>query len=364
MRYKTEKRMRVISHGPEGQERALVENYTERVPKLPRDWDQLAIKAAAGLVLTLTLVAIVWSTTSIGGILHGVIGYAAASLFDISWIVNVILEWLSRFDRKKRRFSRVLGWALLVCTMGAIFWHGLLSHSIPLAVVGASVSMFAKVLWLGIMRFIDRELSELDQQWVEAEISRANAQLAVSGVRRQVARAENRAAMELLAAERERSEFAAQFGLEASGAVSVPVESVFGDAVASRRHDAISPAGRAADVRPEVAPAQVTEAETVPDVRPDGPERPVLRPVFQAPAASAEDEDEADAQVPALPKVSLASAIRGLVEGGVSDPKVIAAALPSLTGRTPKPETVAREIRAAKSRLADGRNSYPDGAYL
>src|SRR5579863_1662276 len=112
MKFKTERRMRVISHGPEGQERALVEHYDERVPQLPRDWDQLAIKAAAGLVLALTMVAVVWSTTSIGGILHGVIGYAAASLFDIAWLVNVLLEWLSRYDKRKRRFSRVLGWGL------------------------------------------------------------------------------------------------------------------------------------------------------------------------------------------------------------------------------------------------------------
>lgn len=364
MRYKTEKRVRVIQHGPEGQERALVENYNERVPKLPRDWDQLAIKVAAGLVLALTLVAITWSTTSIGALLHGVVGYAAASLFDVAWLVNVLLEWLSRFDRKKRKFSRVLGWALLACTMGAIFWHGILSGSIALAVVGASVSLFAKTLWLGIMRFIDRDLSDLDQQWVEQEVSKANAQLAVASVRRQVARAENRASMELLAAERERREFAALVAAEESGPVSVPAASMFGDAVASRRRDAISPAGQEADVRPDTAPAQVTEAETVPDVRPDDSERPALAPVFQAaPPVQNEDEDQQD-QAPALPRVSLASAIRGLVEGGVTDPKVIAAALPSLTGhKAPKPETVSREIRAAKSRLTSGP-AYPDGAYL
>lgn len=361
MRYKTEKRMRVIQHGPEGQERALVENYTERVPKLPRDWDQLAIKAAAGLVLVLTLVAITWSTTSIGALLHGVVGYAAASLFDVAWLVNVLLEWLSRFDPKKRRFSRVLGWALLACTMAAIFWHGILSGSIALAVVGASVSLFAKTLWLGIMRFIDRDLSDLDQQWVAQEVSKANALLAVASVRRQVARAENRASMELLAAERERREFAALVAAEESGPVSVPVASVFGDATASRRHDAISPTEKGADIRTELAPEQVTEPEPVPVLR---QEAPVLRPVFQAPEpepvpqSQHEDED-------VRPLVSLASAVRSLVEGGVTDPKVIAAAAGAMTGRTPKPESVAREIRAAKAARTTTRpNQVPDGMYL
>lgn len=355
MKFKTERRMRVISHGPEGQERALVEHYDERVPRLPRDWDQVAIKAAAGLVLALTMVAVVWSTTSIGGILHGVIGYAAASLFDIAWLVNVLLEWLSRYDKRKRRFSRILGWGLLAATMGAIFWHGLLNHSIPLAVVGASVSMFAKVLWLGIMRFIDRELSDLDQQWVEAEVSKANAVLAVSGVRRQVARAENRAALELLAAERERAELAKAFGLETSGAISVPVEDVFGDAVTSRRRGAISPAGEGADIRSEDDAAQVTEGGDDPDIRPEtsgSPEGPALVPIPLQPKAPEN-------------RPSLASTVRGLVEGGVQDPKVIAAAASALIGHTANPESVAREIRNAKSQLANANgHTFPDGAYL
>jgi hypothetical protein len=361
MRYKTERRMRVIQHGPEGQERALVEHYDERVPKLPRDWDQLAVKVAAGLVLALTMVAVVWSTFSIGALLRGGIGYAAASLFDIAWLVNVLLEWLARYDRSKRRFSRVLGWALLVCTMGAIGWHGVLAGSIALAVVGASVSLFAKTLWLGIMRHIDRDLSELDQQWVEQEISKANALLAVSGVRRQVARAENRAAMELLAAERERSEFAAQFGLESAGAVSVPVESVFGDAVTSRRRDVISPAGEGADIRPDTAPAQVTDVETVPDVLPEAPDSPA--PLFQAP-----EPVPAQAPVPQVPedepRPSLASAVRSLVAGGVTDPKVITATASALIGHQAKAESVAREIRNARAALTSTRDAYPQGQYL
>jgi hypothetical protein len=356
MRYKTEKRVRVVQHGPDGQERALVQNFSERVPKLPRDWDQLAVKAASGLVLTLTLVAITWSTTSIGALLHGVVGYAAASLFDVAWLVNVLLEWLSRFDRRKRRFSRVLGWALLACTMGAIFWHGMLSHSIALAVVGAAVSLFAKTLWLGIMRFIDRDLSDLDQQWVEAEVSKANAQLAVASVRRQVARAEARASMELLAAERERHEFAALVQAEHSGPVSVPIESAFGDVVTSRRHDAISPAGEGADVRTRDAAPQLKAASMAPSLRPEASD---LRPVFQVPDAEAGPEPETAEQ----PRASLASAVRDLVEGGVTDPKVIAAALPVLIGRAPNPESVSREIRAAKSRLTRPEPEAP-GAYL
>ncbi|MGW9024789.1 hypothetical protein ACWGQ5_11240 [Streptomyces sp. NPDC055722] len=201
MKFKTEIRNRPVEHTVDGITHTIIKPHKVRVPILPRDWDTAAVRSATGLVLGLTMLAVVWSTYSIGQLLHGGIGYAAAAIFDIAWLVNVLLEWLSRFDASKRAFSRRLGWALLACTMGAIFWHGLQAGSVALGVVGAAVSMFAKVLWMGVMRFIDKDLSPEDAAWVRAEISKANAKLAIASVRRQVARAEQTAALELLAAE-------------------------------------------------------------------------------------------------------------------------------------------------------------------
>ncbi len=359
MKYRTEARTRVVQHGPAGQERSLLEHYDVKVPKVPADWDARAIKFASVLVLTLTLVAVVWSTYSIGAVLHGGVGYGAASLFDLAWLVNVLLEWLSRFDAAKRGFSRRLSWALLACTMGAIMWHGLLVGSVALAIVGAAVSLFAKVLWMGIMRFVDRDLSDLDRQWVEAEISKANAMLAVASVRRMVARSEARSAMELLAAEQTRQEFAELLKDSATPA-ALPPESVFGDAVTSRRHEAISPAGAGADIRTRPATAQVSTAPAAADLR---PEVPSLRPVFQVPEPE-QVEDEGQAPEPSQASgPSLASAVRSLVEGGVTDPKVITAAVPALIGRMPNPESVAREIRNAKSRVTS-RDPHLTGPYL
>jgi hypothetical protein len=173
------------------------------VPALPRDWDTTAVKTATALVMLLTTFAVVWSTWSIGSLLHGGIGYVAATVFDIAWAVCLILEWMARFDRTKRAFPRGLGWVLLVCTMAVIFWHGLILGSVSMAVAGAMVSAFAKLLWLGVMKHIDRKLSPEDEQWVAAQISAANAKRAIAGVRRQVARDEHRAALELLAMEAE-----------------------------------------------------------------------------------------------------------------------------------------------------------------
>jgi len=202
MKYRSEQRARTVSHSIGGTTHDVREPYSVRVPVLPRDWDAVAMRAAAGLVLALTAIAVVWSTVSIGALLHGGVGYAAAALFDISWIVVLLLEWMARFDPRKRRFARSMGWVLLVVTMGSIFWHGMLLDSVALAVIGAGVSAIAKALWMGIMRHVDRDLSDADQQWVTAEMSKANAQLAIAGVRRQAAAAEVRARLELLAAER------------------------------------------------------------------------------------------------------------------------------------------------------------------
>lgn len=177
----------------------------EKIPLIPRDWDTLTTYAAFALVGVLTMVAIVWSTISIGSLLGGGVGFMAAILFDISWAVCLILEWKARFDSTKRKFPRNLGWALLLVTMFFIGWHGVEQDNIPLAVVGSAVSLFAKVLWLAIMRFVDRELTPDHQAWVNAVISKSNAQLAVAEVLRQVAMADDRAVALKLAIEHNRT---------------------------------------------------------------------------------------------------------------------------------------------------------------
>jgi hypothetical protein len=365
MKYKTETRQRTVMHGPAGQERPVRESYTVRVPVMPRDWDNIAIKAAVTVVLLLTLSAVIWSTWSIGALLHGWIGYAAAAVFDMSWLVNVLLEWLARNSRKKRTFSKRMGWALLVATMGAIAWHGLLAGGVAMAVVGAAVSMFAKLLWMGIMKHINRDLSDLDEQWVDAEVGKANATLAVAGARRAAARVEAQAALELLDAEQTRREMA---GLMAPETELEPVHvspETSSDAVTPRRRDAISPSGEGADVRPELEKGQASDRPERPILRPE--DIPLLRALLaehDAQEEEPEDEEEDEEEEPQQ-RVSIANGVRRLVETeGIRDPKIVAAALPALIGYEPNPESVAREVRAAKARLAKALAASDSGLYL
>lgn len=189
-------------------------------PVMPRNWDRSAVRAVVGLVVVLTLAAITWSTWSIGSLLHGGPGYLAAGVFDLAWAVCLVLEYLGRFDPEKREFSDRLGWALLLATMGLIFWHGMTLHSVGMAVGGAAVSAFAKILWLGVMKHVHRELSPEDAAWVREEISSANAKMAVADARRQAAQIEQRAALQLLAMERERAAVSEAFGLPVADSAS------------------------------------------------------------------------------------------------------------------------------------------------
>ncbi|MFJ2478013.1 hypothetical protein ACIOWI_34460 [Streptomyces sp. NPDC087659] len=382
MKFKTEKRQRTIAHTRDGITHDVTEPYDVRIPVLPADWDQHAIKAAVAVVALLTTVAVVWSTYSIGALLDGGMGYAAAAVFDAAWIVNVLMEYLARFDPAKRSFSKKVGWLLLAATMGSIFWHGLLVGSVALGVVGAGVSLFAKVLWMGIMRFINRDLSEADQQWVKAEMSRANAQLAIAGVRRQVARAESRAALELLAAEQTRTEVTDWLGtaapaIESASApavVSAPVSTpsaltsaLVDDATTSRRHDATKPGNplfQAPAIRKDDAGypaadefAQVSEADNVRAIRPDVRPTPDADP--EPPAAA--DDDRVPEQ---KRRVSIASAVRNLVADGMTDAETIVRSLGERFDRTSDPKfaaTVKRYVREAKQ---DQTDDQAHGLYL
>lgn len=208
MKFLNEIRHQLVDRTIDGTTNQVSEPYTVRVPKLPRDKDQIALLGVSGLVLALTMVAIVWSTYSIGQLLGGGVGYVAGTVFDAAWLAVLLLEWLARFDPAKREFPRKVGWFLAMVAAGAIFLEGMLAGGWQMAAVGAAVSIVAKILWWAVFKHIDKDLSPADSQWVAAEMSKANAKLAIAGVRRQAAKAEVAARLELLAAERDLNELA------------------------------------------------------------------------------------------------------------------------------------------------------------
>jgi hypothetical protein len=307
MRYRTQRHQVETSNTPDGSTVTVPRDV--QVPAMPRDWDVRAVRTAVGMVLTLTTIAVVWSTWSIGSLLNGGVGYGAASVFDMAWAITLILEWLSRYDREKRRFPRILGWALLLVTMGAIFWHGLIAGSVALAVVGAAVSMFAKVLWLGVMKHIDADLSAEDTAWIKARISAANAKLAVAGVNRQVARMENRAALELMALEADRADMAYALGQIPTQAATVDTST---DHLAVA--DATSTTPALASAAPQVSTLTETEVQTLRRLLAGAPESGPQHAgnTTEADEALEEDteEDTEPLEPPTLSLLSKADAVR------------------------------------------------------
>lgn len=290
MRFKTVRETYAGEHTRDGITVPVTKTREVRLPVLPRNFDTLAVRFAVGLVGVLTLVAIVWSTWSIGELLNGGFGYLAAGVFDLAWLVCLVLEYLGRFDAEKRKFANRLGWALLVATMGAIFWHGMIVGSVGMAVTGAAVSAFAKVLWLGVMKHVHRELSPEDRQWVAAQISAANAKMAVADARRRAAHIEQRAALELLAMERETHTLREAMGLPAQNTEpeALPVADA-PEAVADATQAPALPAG----LTPEAlaaALALVQSAQTAPGA--PAPEHPAGHPEHQ-------DQDDEEAEIPA-----------------------------------------------------------------
>jgi hypothetical protein len=350
MKFQNITKTRQVPRTIDGTTNLITERFTVQVPKPPADWDARGLKAAVASSLTMTGVSMVWSTISIGALLHGGVGYMAAAVFDASWLVVLLLEWLARFDPSKRGFAKFTGWVLLAGTMGAILWHGLLAGSTALAVVGAAISLVAKSLWWGVMRFIDVDLSDEDAQWVIAEKSKANAKRAIAGVRRQAARAESSAVAELLAAEAIRTEYAAAAVAMAGAGDARPVSAapvpdlsellsvVRPTSAPEQAEPQVSVYADSEDVRPVPAPASTVPTFLAPEL--PEPVRPVPAPV---PA------DSERVPLQAVRSASVAGAVRELQAQGVTDMDLLVKTVPAMVGRPVDPATVKREARRQRA---------------
>ena len=232
MKFKTHTRVVPGEYDKDGNTRKVV----EKAPILPPDWQTIALRSAVSIVLTLTLIAVGWSTWSIGELLGGGIGYGAAVIYDMGWAIALILEYLARYDKNKRGFPKKLGWALLVITMGAIFWHGIERESIAMGIFGAGISLFAKLMWMGVMKHINADLTDRDRDYLAEMTSKAKTQAAIAQVRRTSSRIEQHAELERLAMEREKLQMMQAYGIvdtiEVEQTADVPVPEIAGPTVA------------------------------------------------------------------------------------------------------------------------------------
>ena len=357
MRFKTVREEYAGEHTREGITVPVTKMREVRLPVLPRNWDSIALRVVVGLVGVLTLASIVWSTWSIGSLLHGGPGYLAAGVFDLAWAVSLALEYLGRFDADKRKFATRLGWVLLLATMGLIFWHGMTLHSVGMAVGGAAVSAFAKILWLGVMKHVHRELSPEDRQWVQAQISAANAKMAVADARRRASHIEQRAALELLAMERETHSMREAMGLPLDDRATdaLPVADA-PEAVADAPQAPALPAG----LTPEAlaaALALVQGAQAGPGA--SAPEHPAGHPEHQAEDYAEAEEIPEPLEPPTLATLPKADAIRIVLQRRPDLAPAQVAELLAAHGVT----TSADYVRQVKNRDAQAAREDQDQAH-
>ncbi|MFE1550594.1 protein transporter Sec31 [Streptomyces sp. NPDC058718] len=201
MRTRTERRERLVPHTVDGETLMVVEEYTVEVPVPPRDWDQIVLTGALAAVALFLAVVIVWSTTSIGDLLaravsEPAIAYAAATGFSAGWIVCMAFEWLNRYDPVRIQRPRTAGHAFLAADMAAVCIHGWVVDSLKVGVLGAVLSGGAKWLWTIALDHQAAPLDARTQQWVSIKRGEVGSRLALGAVRRQLTRAESRAAAE------------------------------------------------------------------------------------------------------------------------------------------------------------------------
>ncbi len=170
------------------------------VPVPPRDWDAIILRVVVGIVIALTGASVVWSTASIARLLDGGLpGYAAAAVFDISWIATLGIAFLVRHQPDRRSTVDRIGWAFTAAAVTAIGIEGWRTGGVAVAAIGAAVSLIAKVLLWTLDRATRTRLSSDDEQWLDHQLSAAGAQIALAAVRRRLARVQARGAAELAA---------------------------------------------------------------------------------------------------------------------------------------------------------------------
>lgn len=216
MKTRTVNKVRTISKIIDGKSHDISENYTEREPVMPRDMESTVLRSVFVTVSVIVAAAVVWSAQSIGSLLSMVapawVAYMIAVVFDMAWIMFMALEWLSRYDKQRAALPRKAGWVALGLSMVMIALHGYYSGYLLVGIAGAFVSLIAKGLWAALMLHTSVRMDDATLQWVAAERSEINGQLATMRVRRELQKSKARL-----------SDEAAALAIEQSGPVSLSV---------------------------------------------------------------------------------------------------------------------------------------------
>ncbi|MFD7507869.1 hypothetical protein ACFV5N_00775 [Streptomyces sp. NPDC059853] len=315
LRYRTERREWQVPYSADGVHFEMVNAREDvRVPIPPRDWDLIVLRLITAAVYVMLAVTLIWSVASIGGLLSGLtwtpIAYSVAVGYDLSWMVCLGLEWLARYDERKRRAPFWAGNVFLVVSFAGVIVHGLSKvNSAWIATLGALICVISKALWMLLMHHTAMPLSAENRQWMRGRSGRIGARLAMASHIRTMARmeAKERALMLALGAP-------GQLPGMQSGQADSPIPTA-GQAPAA-------PVLTSADTRPDTAPALSGPVPPVPAPQvPQPPAVPSTPPQpTQPPANDEQDQEQKRYEVVPIERGNLTAALRKLLAAGITDP--------------------------------------------
>lgn len=312
---------------------------------VPRDWDRIVLGAvAAGTALILAL-AIAWSTAAIGDLLAlgGVfapIAYGVACVFNLSWILCMGLEWLARYEPAKAAAPRKAGYAALAVDMTAVCLDGIRSGDktgAAVGIIGAAVSLIAKLVWSLAIRHTAQPLTPRDQQWVTQRQGAAGAELAMAVVNRQLLRSRAH-----LAAHR------AALALDPAADWSDP--------------DPDRPTGQSAPLSAEVDTAIRAALATMPGASPEDVSAALAGARYEVSPDTVRtvsgQQDSRSGSVshiaPHAPGETITDTVRRAVRNGLDKPEHVLAAVRRVHGHNVNPDSVTRLLNRVAPKRASG----------
>lgn len=191
VRYRTETRYRPVTTWVFGEEQTDYEPYEVDVPLPPRDWDRVLWQFLLAVAVGSTCVAVVWSTVAISGLLDEFVTtpgvpIAAASLFELLWLVCLVAEWLMRRRPERARPLRIAGWIAVWFVVAAVVTEGAYEGYVAAGIVGGAVSLMAKGSWWVIFRIRNVELRRPIAAWLHRQLEDMSASEALLEARGQM----------------------------------------------------------------------------------------------------------------------------------------------------------------------------------
>ena len=196
MRSKTRTTTRPVTAEVNGETVLYEEQYEEKVPKTPISPDKVGKRALMGIATVLLLLTAIWGTVAIGSVLQNgapaVVAYGAAITFDTAWIACLLALWVARFDKRRSRLPKILGWVFLAVSAGMIVTDGALKGEVAYGIAGGLLGIVAKTVWQMAMSVTGIQLDKKHQAYVTAKRQEIGTQFALAGVMAELAELEAR----------------------------------------------------------------------------------------------------------------------------------------------------------------------------